>query len=388
MTGSFVSFAGRRSSIMRFSLFPVAAASGAALFSQAVLADDKTVKTETGTISVRSVASGLDHPWGLSLLQDGRMLVTERPGRLRIIHKQGKISDPVGGVPKVFAQGQGGLLDVAVDPDFASNNWVYLSYAEPGDGGASTALGRGRLYENRLEDFHVLFRQQPKIGDNKHFGGRIAFAPDGRIFLTLGERFTFAPAQDTSNHLGTVVRINKDGSMPDDNPFIGKQDAKDEIWSYGHRNIEAATIQPSTGRLWIAEMGPEGGDELNVPEAGRNYGWPLVSWGEHYDGRDIPNPPTRSEFADAVKYWTPVISPSGMAFYNGVAFPEWRGNILIGGLSSQGLVRLVVDGRKVTHEERIPLQARIRDVAEASDGSIYVLTDQSNGDVWRLTAID
>jgi aldose sugar dehydrogenase len=204
-------------------LFPVAAMTGSALLSQVVLAEDKTVKTETGAISVQSVASGLDCPWGISLLQDGRMLVTERPGRLRIIDQQGKISDPVGGVPKVFAQGQGGLLDVAVDPDFASNNWVYLSYAEPGEGGVSTALGRGRLYENRLEDFQILFRQQPKVGDDKHFGGRIAFAPDGRIFLTLGERFTVAPAQDTSNHLGTVVRINKDGSMPDDNPFVGNR---------------------------------------------------------------------------------------------------------------------------------------------------------------------
>jgi glucose/arabinose dehydrogenase len=214
------------------------------------------------------------------------------------------------------------------------------------------------------------------------------FSPGGKLFLTTGERFKFDPAQDLSNHLGMVVRINPDGTVPEDNPFVGQQDARDEIWSYGHRNIEAAAIQPDTGALWIAEMGPLGGDELNRPEAGRNYGWPVVSWGQHYDGTDIPDPPTQPRFADAVKHWTPVISPSGMVFYTGEMFPAWRGSALIGGLSSNGLVRVALDGAEVAGEERIPLGARIRDVEQAPDGAVYVLTDEDDGNVWRLAALE
>lgn len=358
---------------------------GAAALSPApATAQVQGVQTEAGAIAVENLASGLDHPWGMAFLPDGRLLVTERAGDLRILGADGTLSEPLEGTPVVFAEGQGGLLDVALDPDFQSNRLVYLSFAEPGDGGASTAVGRGRLEDGRIEGFGVVFRQQPKVPGPNHFGGRIVFSPEGHLFLTLGERFKFEPAQDLANHLGTIVRLNPDGTVPADNPFVGRADAADAIWSYGHRNIESAAIHPETGALWVAEMGPRGGDELNLPEPGRNYGWPVVSWGRHYDGTAIPDPPTHPRFADAIKHWTPVISPSGMIFYTGDLFPEWRGSALIGGLTSGGLVRVAVDGREVTGEERIPLGARIRDVEQGPDGAVYVLTDQDDGNVWRL----
>ena len=358
-----------------------------ALASGPATAQLQTVQTEAGAIAVESLAGGLDHPWGMAFLPDGRLLVTERAGELRILGPDGKLSPPLAGTPAVFDEGQGGLLDVALDPDFPSNRLVYLSFAEPGDGGASTAVGRGRLEGEQIDGFEVIFRQQPKVSGPNHFGGRIAFSPEGKLFLTLGERFKFEPAQDLSNHLGTIVRINPDGTVPEDNPFVGQPDAKGEIWSYGHRNIESAAIHPETGELWIAEMGPLGGDELNRPEQGRNYGWPVVSWGQHYDGTEIPDPPTHPRFADAVKQWTPVISPSGMVFYTGDMFPAWRGSALIGGLSSSELVRVALDGEQVSGEERIPLGARIRDVEQGPDGAVYVLTDQDDGNVWRLEAL-
>lgn len=337
------------------------------------------------SLEVQDLASGLNHPWGMAFLPDGRLLVTERSGQLRILDNDNTLSEPVPGVPEVFNRGQGGLLDVALDPDFENNHYVYLSFSEPGSGNtASTALGRGKFEDDELNSFTVIFRQEPKLDGPNHFGGRIAFSQDGAIFLTMGERFKFDPAQDLSNHLGTIVRIKPDGTVPDDNPFVGQENAKSEIWSYGHRNIEAAAFDPATGKLWIAEMGPRGGDELNQPEKAKNYGWPVVSWGEHYDGRDIPDPPSRPEFADAEIHWTPVISPSGMEFYDGDMFPEMEGNMLIGGLTSQGIVRVEVDDDEAREVGRIDLGARIRDVEQAPDGSIYVLTDQNSGNVWRL----
>jgi glucose/arabinose dehydrogenase len=240
---------------------------------------------------------------------------------------------------------------------------------------------RGKLGESGLDDVEIIFRQVPKINGNLHFGSRLAFAPDGTLFITLGERFQFTPSQDLSNLLGKIVRINPDGTVPKDNPFVGREDARPEIWSYGHRNSEGTAIHPETGKLWENEFGPKGGDELNIPQAGKNYGWPVVSWGEHYDGHQIPEPPTHPEFADAIYHWNPVISPSGTA----AAIPAWRGNLLIGGLSSQAIVRLNLDGETVKAEERIPMEARIRDVVQAPDGSVYALTDEGDGRILRLT---
>jgi glucose/arabinose dehydrogenase len=349
-----------------------------------VNAQVRRVVTQAGPVAVETVAGGLVHPWGMAFLPDGQMLVTERPGRLRIVGRDGSLSRPLAGTPEVVAQGQGGMLDVAVDPDFRNNRLVYLSFSEPGGGGASTAVGRGRLAEERIEGFTVIFRQEPKVPGANHFGGRIVFASDGKLLLTTGDRYKFDPAQDLASHLGKITRINPDGSVPPDNPFVRTQGAKPEIWSYGHRNIQAAAINPQTGALWVGEMGPRGGDELNLPEPGRNYGWPLVSWGTHYDGTAIPHPPTRADLADAAKQWTPVISPSGMVFYTGDLFPAWRGNVLIGSLTRRALVRLAVDRSSVTGEEIIPLGARIRDVEQGPDGAVYLLTDQQDGNVLRL----
>ena len=344
-----------------------------------------TVPTKAGTVKVETIAKGLDHPWGLAFLPDGEMLVTEKSGTLRRVAKDGTVSKPLAGVPEVTAKKQGGLLDVAIDPDFKSNNLVYLSYSEPGEGGFTTAAARGKLGAEGLEDVQVIFRQVPRIDNGLHFGSRFAFAPDGTLFITLGERFQFDPAQDLSNTLGKIVRINPDGSIPKDNPFVGRKDARPEIWSYGHRNAQGAAIHPETGKLWETEFGPSGGDELNIPKAGSNYGWPVVSWGSHYDGRAIPKPPSHPEFADAIYHWNPVISPSGITFYTADAIPAWKGNLLIGGLSEQAIVRLTLDGEKVVDEERIPMGARIRDVMQGPDGAVYALTDEGNGEILRLT---
>lgn len=361
----------------------------AMLVSPPALAQPKeSVQTEAGALAIETVADGLVHPWGMVFLPDGRMLVTEREGRLRILAEDETLSEPLEGVPDVFNQGQGGLLDVALHPDFDANQQVYLSYSEPGDDGATTALGRGRLQDERLEDFEVIFRMEPRVEHENHFGGRIVFSGEDTLFLTLAERFQFDPAQDTSNHLGTIVHLDHDGTAADDNPFLDDEDARDEIWSYGHRNIESAAIHPETGELWIAEMGPLGGDELNRPEAGRNYGWPEVSWGKHYDGEEIPDPSDETDYAGSVKQWTPVISPSGMIFYTDDTLAEWQDSMLIGGLSEQGLVRITLDGEEVADEERIPLGARIRDVEQGPDGFVYVATDEQDGKIIRLKPLE
>ncbi len=355
------------------------------IWSGASAAQDRIIETETGPLKMETIANGLDHPWGLSFLPDGRMLVTERPGRLRIVAPDGTLSEPLQGLPEISAIGQGGLLDVALDPDFKDNQLVYFAFSEPGDGGASTAVARGRLGDNALDGVEVIYRQAPKTSGGNHFGGRLLFSPDGKLFITQGERFAFDPAQDLASGLGKIVRINPDGSIPADNPFVGQTGARPEIWSYGHRNVQGAAIDPKTGKLWTHEFGPLGGDELNLIEPGYNYGWPLVSWGKHYDGTEIPDPPTRPDLTDAVHHWTPVISPSGMTFYTGDIIDGWQGNILIGGLSSQGIVRLTLDGDKVRAEERIPLGARIRNVRQGPDGSVYALTDESNGKILKLS---
>ncbi len=352
----------------------------------------ESVATADAVVSARKIAEGLDTPWAMAFLPDGRMLVTEKPGDLVIVAADGSVSAPLAGTPAVWAEGQGGLMDVALHPDFASNAMVYLTFAEAGEGGtAGTALGRGRLAGERIEDFVVIWRQQPKIEGPNHFGNRIVFAPDGTLFLALGERFQFGPAQDPANTLGTVVRLNADGSIPDDNPLVGREGADGAIWSWGHRNIEAAAIDPETGTLWVAEMGPLGGDELNRIERGANYGWPVVSRGLNYDGTDIPDPEQYPEYAGAAKYWSPVRSPSGMIVYTGAMFPAWRGDILFGALSAGGIERVDMEGGEVAASEFIPLGTRIREVEQGPDGAIWLLTNAEGGGpgaLWRLEPLE
>ena len=347
-----------------------------------------SVATEDTVISVRKVADGLRSPWALAFLPDGRMLVTEKPGNLVIVSADGTVSPPLSGTPEVFSEDQGGLMDVALHPQFASNRMIYLTFAEPGQGGtAATALGRGRLTDSGIEGWEVIWRQEPGIEGGKHFGNRIAFAPDGTLFVALGERFQFTPAQDPSNTLGTVVRLNDDGSIPQDNPFVGRDGHDPAIWSWGHRNIEAAAIHPETGALWVAEMGPLGGDELNRVERGGNYGWPVVSKGINYDGTDIPDPDTNPQFKGAARYWSPVRSPSGMIVYTGDLFPAWRGDILFGALSAGGIERVDLEGGEVAGTEFIPLNTRIREVEQGPDGAIWVLTNTKQpgpGELWRI----
>jgi glucose/arabinose dehydrogenase len=342
-----------------------------------------------GAVRVETVASGLRNPWGLAMLPDGRMLVTEKGGTLRVVEQNGKVSSPLTGVPPVDASGQGGLLDVALDPGFASNRLVYLSYSEPGPNGtAGTAALRARLGATGLEDVKVIYRQDPKVVGGNHFGSRIAFAPDGKVFITQGERFAYRDqAQNLNSLLGKVVRLNPDGTVPQDNPFVGKSGARPEIWSYGHRNVEAAAIHPETGKLWTIEHGAMGGDELNHPEAGKNYGWPVITYGLDYNGSRIGIGAVKDGMEQPVYYWDPVIAPSGMMFYTGDKFPQWRNNIFVGGLASNVLVRLVLENGRVTKEERYlhDLHERIRDVQQGLDGYIYVITDNNSGRILRLT---
>lgn len=357
--------------------------------SWAVTGQNGEALTEAGPVKIVPIVDGLEHPWGMAFLPDGRMLITERAGRLRILQSDSTLSEPVEGIPELLSYGQGGLLDVVLDPDFEENQFVYLSFADGGqDSMASSAFGRGRWVDDRIEDFETLFVQNYKLQGPNHFGGRIEFTDDGMLYFTMGERFQFDPAQDLSNHLGSIVRLNTDGTVPDDNPFVGQENALPEIYSYGHRNIEAAAIDPATGMLWVTEMGPMGGDEFNAVEAGKNYGWPVVSWGDNYDGSKIPDPTTRPEFADAAIHWSPTISPSGMVFYTGDAFEAWQGNALIGGLTASGIVRVAVDGTTAEEVERIPMGVRVREVAQAPDGTIYVLSDAENGQLFHLRPFD
>jgi glucose/arabinose dehydrogenase len=347
-----------------------------------------TPQSITGVVSVRSIAKGLEHPWGLAFLPDRRMLVTERSGRLRIVTADGRISEPLAGVPQVYASGQGGLLDVALSPSFDKDRLVYLSFAEPGEGGASTAVARGRLGDGGLENAQVIWRQQPKVSGANHWGSRIVFRRDGTLFVTLGERFNYSErAQDLSATIGKVVRINADGSAPKDNPFVNRDGARPEIWSYGHRNVQAAALHPETGQLWTVEHGARGGDELNHPEAGKNYGWPVISYGTHYSFLKIGEGTAKTGMEQPVYYWDPVIAPSGMVIYTGGLFAGWKNNFLIGSLTPGGLVRLIMKDGKVAQEERYlgDLRERIRDVRQAPDGSLYLLTDSRGGQILRVT---
>ena len=348
------------------------------------------IKSSKANFRVETVATGLVNPWALAFLPEGRLLVTERPGRMRIVARDGKLSEPLEGVPTVAAVGQGGLMDVVLAPDFAETRTIYFTFAEPREALNGTSVARARLVEEggkaRLADVTVIFRQEPAIGGGFHFGSRIAIARDGMLFVTLGERYQRDRAQELSTHLGKVVRIRPDGTVPPDNPFVGRQGARAEIWSYGHRNPQSAAIHPVTGKLWIVEHGPRGGDEVNIPEAGKNYGWPVIGYGVDYSGAKIHTGTHKEGMEQPIFHWDPSIAPSGMAFYTSDAFPGWRGSLFVGALARASLVRLELDSEKVVREERL-LDAsamRIRDVRMAADGTLYLLTDARDGKVLRL----
>ena len=368
------------------------------------------IKSSAGNLTLQRLAT-LEQPWGLALLPDGRVLITEKPGRLRI-WANGKLSEPVAGVPKVVYRAtpfeQGGLMDVEADPNFAQNGLIYLSFSEAAATQSNDvtetgearfgqfvdmtdnvirggAVARARLDGNQLRDLQVIWRQVPKTVGRGHFGNRLIFAPDGKLFITSGERMRFDPAQSLASNLGKIVRINPDGSIPADNPFAGKENHLGDIWSYGHRNILAAAIDPSSKTFYAFEMGPLGGDELNVIQPGKNYGWPVVSNGDNYASAAIPDHPTRKEFEAPLRTWTPVISPSGALFYSGAMFPGWRGSVLVGGLSSMSIIRLTFDADRVANEERIYMGRRIRDLLQLPDGAILAIVDDRKGDLLRIS---
>ena len=342
-----------------------------------------------------TIVRGLAHPWGLAFLpsfdSDGRMLISERPGQLRLANTKGELGPPIAGVPAVGAVGEGGLLDVALDPRFADNRLVYLSYAEAAQGGVGTTVARARLDANglqgRLSELQVIFRQSPKASSSVHFGSRLLFARDGKLFVTLGDLWQRDDAQRLDNHHGKIVRIEPDGRLPADNPFAGRAGALPEIWSYGHRNVQGAAWHPTTGELWTSEHGPQGGDELNVIEAGHNYGWPVITYGAEYgSGRKIGEGTAKAGMEQPIAHWTPAIAPSGMTFLTSDRYPGWKGDLFIGALRGQILLHLQLDGRRVVKQEPLlqDLHERIRHVRQAPDGWLYLLTDSDDGRIVRL----
>ena len=354
-----------------------------------IFAASLAAPTWAQTVRAETVAAGLDHPWGVIFLPEGRFLVTERRGRMRVVSARGQVGDALAGVPTVVAGGQGGLLDVAADSGFASNRTLYFCYSEPGPGGNSTALARARLADDErgLEDVRVIFTQKPKVASSLHFGCRIVEARDGTLFLTLGERFHRKDdAQTLDTHHGKIVRVQKDGGVPRDNPFVDRSGALPETWSYGHRNVQGATLAPD-GRLWIHEHGPQGGDEINLAQRGRNYGWPVITHGENYGGGRIGEGITRKAgMEQPLHYWVPSIAPSGMAFLTSDRYgANWKGSLFVGSLKFRYLARLEIAGDKVAREEKL-LQGigRVRDVRQGPDGWLYVLTDESDGKLLRL----
>ncbi|AZD29647.1 PQQ-dependent sugar dehydrogenase [Pseudomonas chlororaphis] len=359
----------------------------------AAAATRQQLRSEQGPLSVTPVVEGLDHPWALAFLPDRQgILVTERPGNLRLVGADGKLSAPLGGVPQVWAKGQGGLLDVVLSPDFKQDRLVYLSYAEGGgEGGtAGTAVGRGRLSEDltTLKDFQVIFRQAPKLSTGNHFGSRLVFDRDGYLFITLGENNERPTAQDLDKLQGKIVRLYPDGRIPEDNPFVGQPGVRPEIWSYGHRNPQGAALNPWSGTLWDNEHGPRGGDEINLIERGKNYGWPLATHGIDYSGAPIAEAEgkTAPGTVGPRHVWEKSPAISGMAFYDGDRFKAWQHNLFIGALASRELIRLQFDGDKVGHEERLlgELKERIRDVRQGPDGYLYVLTDEDKGRLYKV----
>jgi aldose sugar dehydrogenase len=348
------------------------------------------VKTQMGNIAVKAIATGLENVWSLAFLPDGNMLVTERAGRMRIISPDGTVGEPLSGLPKMFTQGQGGLLDVILARDFAASKKIYFSYSEPGEGSVnSTAVSFATLNGNKLENVTRIFSQQPKVDSGNHFGSRLVWAPDGTLFITLGERYSEKDkAQTLDNHQGKVIRINADGTVPADNPFVKTPGALPEIWSYGHRNMQGAAINPITKKLWTGEHGPQGGDELNIDEAGKNYGWPVITYGENYGGGKIGEGTHKKGMEQPIYKWVPSISTAGFIFYTGDKFPGWKNNILLTSLKDQTLVRLVVDGEKIISEERMltkELGQRLRHVIEGPDGLIYLVTDESKSNIYQVS---
>jgi glucose/arabinose dehydrogenase len=360
------------------------------LVSGGASASAQVFHSSAGDLVVQTAANGLDHPWALAFLPDRRMLVTERPGRMRIVGEDGMLSPALAGVPKVFASGQGGLLDVVVDRGFAQNHTIYFCYAEPVEGRARTALARARLIAEgtaRIEAVEVIFRQAGPLSSGNHFGCRIVQTPDDNLFLTTGDHFTTRDqAQILGNDLGKIIRIRPDGSVPPDNPFVGRAAAEPAIWSYGHRNAQGLALHPVTGKLWEHEHGPRGGDEVNIIEKGKNYGWPVIGYGIDYSGAKIHDSTHKAGMEQPIKYWVPSIAPSGMSFYTGNLFASWRGSLFIGALAGQVLVRLELAGDKPVKEERLlqELRERIRDVREGPDGALWLATDSSSGRILRL----
>lgn len=349
----------------------------------------QTHDSERHRFTVDVLTDQLSHPWGLAFLPDGRMLITERQGRLQLFDPEDSTLTPIEGIPPVADAGQGGLLDVALHPDFRNNRWVYLSYSAPGDRGTTTAVGRGRLRGERLTDFQVLFSAAPQFDSQQHYGSRLVFDRDGYLYITVGDRRQRHLAQDPDTHTGSVIRLTDDGEVPDDNPFVGRPDARPEIFSIGHRNPQGMTLHPETGDIWVHEHGPRGGDEINILRAGGNYGWPETTYGREYHGPPI-GPDSMPGMAPPIHHWTPSIAPSGMTYYTGDAFPQWRNNIFVGALALTHLARLELDGERVTREERLLDDAgwRIRDVRQGPDGYLYLLVDAGRAPLLRLSPVD
>lgn len=353
------------------------------LFTMSACADPGPV-TENRPFRVEVVTDELNHPWGMTFLPDGALLITEHAGQLRIFDN-GRLSEPVTGLPEVKRQGQGGLMDVALHPEFQRNRLVYLSYTAAGEGGYGTEVARGRLQDGTLADTEVIFRALPKTSGGQHFGSRLQFAPDGTLFITLGERGNRDMAQERGVHPGSLIRINDDGSVPEDNPFAGKEGIRPEIYSWGHRNIQGIALQPGTDRIWTHEHGPQGGDEVNTIRAGANYGWPVITYGKNYGvGTSIGEGTHKKGMEQPVHYWVPSIAPSGMAFYSGSEFPQWQGDLFVGSLKFGQLVRLEINDDSVVDEERFGDLTRVRDVRQGPDGMLYLLIDGSDGRLLRL----
>ncbi len=358
------------------------------LFASMSLAVASETESNAHNFRVHTLVEGLQNLWSLAFLPDGRMLVTERPGRLRVIN-HGKLEpQPVQGLPSIAARGQGGLLDVALHPQFEDNQLVYFSYVAIGHGGIGTEVARGRLTDNRLENVETIFQMQPKSSTERHFGSRLVFGPDGYLYITLGDRGEKDRAQQPDDHAGSVIRLHDDGRVPKDNPFVGRDGWKPEIYTIGNRNIQGVALHPHTGEIWFHEHGPRGGDEVNILRAGANYGWPVITYGKNYVTRTQIGEGTHKEgMEQPLHYWVPTsIAPSGMAFYTGDKFPDWQGDLFVGALAGQMLVRLRFDGKDLVEEEHLLKGelGRIRDVRVGSDGLIYLLTDHGNGELARL----